>query len=144
MNTVKLIAVFVENKTGQLSRFTKILCEAGINIRWVAIATSEKFGVMKFLVDKYEVACQALRQEGLAVTQLDVLAVEVPDKPGGLHAVAEILAKHNINLENASGFVTQARKRAVLLIETKDVEQAGHVLKKQGLHLLNPEELTVM
>ncbi|MEI7733233.1 MAG: ACT domain-containing protein [Verrucomicrobiota bacterium] len=144
MNTVKLVTVFVENKTGQLARYTKILADTGINIRWVTIATSERFGVMKFLVDQFEPACQALRQDGLAVSQVEVLAIEVPDKPGGLHAVADCLARSNVNVENSSGFVTQAHQRAILIIETKDIEHARQALKKQGVHLLNPEELTQM
>ena len=50
MSTVRLLAVFVENKPGQSARITKLLAEARINIRWVTIASSGPFGVMKFLV----------------------------------------------------------------------------------------------
>ena len=108
MNTMNLIAVFVENRPGQTARITKILADAGVNLRWVTIANSGSFGVMKFLVDKREAAVQALKDQGLMVSLLDVLAVEVPNQPGGLRHVAELLGRGEINLDNCSGFVADS------------------------------------
>jgi hypothetical protein len=144
MNTVKLVGVFVENKPGQLARITGVLHEQSVNIRWVNIATSENFGVLRFLVDKGDAASQALRKQGFTVSQIDVLAIEVQDKPGGLHAVAELLSANGVNVENASGFVTSAHRRAILIIETKNFEHACDTLKKHGLHLLTQEELLTL
>ena len=139
MSALHLVAVFVENKPGETARITRYLAEAGANIRWVTVATSEKFGVMKFLVDKCEAALDILRTKGVTVSSPEVLAVEIKDKPGSLHAVADSLARHGVNVENISGFV--ANKRAVLLIEVQDVPRARGVLDKQGLRLLTPAEL---
>jgi hypothetical protein len=141
MSAVKLVAVFGENKQGQLAHLTMALSKALINVRWVTIATSDRFGVIKFLVDKFDEACQILRQNGFAVSTIEVLAVEVQDKPGGLSQVCELLADHNINVENSSGFVTSSHKRAVLIIETKDLDRARVVFKKQGMRLLSQEEI---
>ena len=71
---MKLLAVFVENKPGQTARITKIIADAGVNICWVTIANNGGFGVMKFLVDKLDLALQGLRNTGLMVSTLDVLA----------------------------------------------------------------------
>jgi hypothetical protein len=139
MSAVRLVAVFAENKPGETARITKILADAGVNIRWVTIATSEKFGVMKFLVDKWDLAQQSLKQHGLTVSSLEVLAVEVQDQPGTLHDVAHSLARNNVNVDNISGFV--ANKRAVLVIEVHGVASARAVLEKQGLRLLTQEEM---
>ena len=70
---------------------------------------------------------------------LDVIPVEVADQPGALQAVAECLAKDNINLDNTSGFV--ANQRAVVVIETQDTERAKALLVGQGLRVLSREEL---
>lgn len=139
MSATNLIAVFVENKPGQTARITKILADAGVNIRWVTIANSGSFGVMKFLVDKLEAAAQALKQKGLMVSLLEVLAVEVPNQPGALQNVAALLGQHNINLANCSGFV--ANNRAVLVIEVQELAQARTILEKAGLRLLTQEEM---
>src|SRR5271165_2663534 len=114
MNPMNLVAVFVENKPGQTARITQILADAGVNVCWVTIASSGSFGVMKFLVDKRDLAVESLRANGLMVSLLEVLAIEVENKPGSLQAVADLLSRNGVNLDNCSGFV--ANGRAVLLI----------------------------
>lgn len=138
MNTVKLVAVFAENKPGQAARVTEILAHANINIRCITVASSGAFGVMKLLVNDPDLACRSLKQEGFSATLMDVIAVEMPDKPGALHTVAYCLAARNINLCNTSGFV--ANNRAILVIEVENPVQAGEVLKEQGLHVLTQQE----
>jgi hypothetical protein len=136
---MNLLAVFVENKPGQTARITQILADAGVNIDWVTIASSGSFGVMKFLVDKREQAVAALKAKGLMVSLLEVLAVEVENKPGALQRVANLLSQHDLNLDNCSGFV--ANNRAILVIEAQDLAQARDVLQKHGLRLLTQEEM---
>jgi hypothetical protein len=139
MSAVNLIAVFAENQLGQMARITKALADAGVNIRWVTIATNETLGVIKFLVDKPDRAYQRLHEQGWTVSLVEVLAIEVEDKPGGLHAVADCFARNNINVENSSGFVSG--NRAVLLIEVQDVAKARQTLANQPLRLLSQEEI---
>jgi hypothetical protein len=139
MHAVKLVAVFAENKPGQTARLTKILADANINIRWVTIASIGAFGVMKFLVNDSQVAYEALKHEGYVATLVEVLAVEVPDKSGSLHAVANCLAEHQINLDNTSGFV--ASNRAVLIIEVQKVAEAREALQARGFRALTQKEM---
>jgi len=139
MSALNLIAVFAENKPGQTARVTKLIAEAGVNIRWFTIANSGSFGVMKFLVDQRDRAVATLKDKGLMVSPLEVLAVEVPDRPGSLQAVADLLGSNNINLDNCSGFVSN--NRAILVVEVHQVAQARTVLERQGLHLLSQDEM---
>ena len=141
MNDVKLVAAFAENKPGQVAHFTKILANANINIRWVAVTSTGPFGVMKFLVSDPALAYQALKHEGFVAKLVDALAVEVPDKPGGLHVVADCLAQININLDNASGFI--ANNRAIMVLEVPDVAKARDLLAKQGIRSLTQEEVPI-
>ncbi len=139
MPSTQLVAVFVENKPGQTARITGILAGAGVNIHWVTIANSGSFGVMKFLVDKPSQAVEALQQHGLMVSLLEVIAVEVPNRPGGLQAVADCLSRNGINLDNCSGFVANAR--AILIIEVHEPAQAQPLLVQQGWPVLQQEQL---
>jgi hypothetical protein len=139
MSAVKLVATFAENKPGQTARVTKILAEAGVNIRWVTIDNSGGFGVMKFLVDKCDQAFQSLKQHGVMVSLVEALAIEVQDKPGALQAVADCLAAHQINLDNCSGMV--AHNQAILVIELRELDQARALLQEQGLRVLTQEEM---
>lgn len=136
---MNLIAVFVENKPGQTARITKFLADAGVNVCWVTIANNGSFGVMKFLVDKQEPAVRSLKQAGLMVSLLEVLAVEVPNKPGALQRVADCLGRSHINLDNCSGFV--ANDRAILIVEAHQLAEAQTALEREGLRLLTQEEM---
>ncbi len=137
--STNLIAVFVENKPGQTARVAKILADAGVNIHWLTIANNGSFGVMKFFVDKAELAQQQLKQHGLMVSLLSVLAVETDNKPGALQRVADALGRKNLNLDNCSGFV--ANDRAVLLAEVRELDAAQATLEAEGFRLLSQAEM---
>jgi len=139
MKDIQLLAVFAENRPGQVAHFTKILAKANINILWATVASSSTFGVMKFLVDEPKLAFDALKHEGYVAKLMNVLAVEVENKPGGLFAIADCLTHHNINLDNASGFI--ANNRAILILEVPNVELGREVLQKQGFRVLIRKEL---
>jgi hypothetical protein len=136
---IKFIAVFVENKPGQTARVCGILAGAGINICWLTILNSGSFGVMKFLVDKCDLAVQRLKESGLMVSLVSVLAVQSDNKPGALQRVADALSRNHINLDNCSGFV--AGQKAVLLVETHEIEPACSVLESEHFKLLSQEAL---
>jgi hypothetical protein len=143
MSGVKQVAVFAENKLGQMARVTKVLSEAGINIRAVQIASSESFGVIKFIVDKPDLAYQKFKEKGFTASLNEVLALEMNDRPGGLYAIAELLSKNNVNVENAAGFVIDQQKQAVLIIEVKDVPKAKEIIiKNTNLRLFEEKEIS--
>ncbi len=139
MSPIRLLAVFVENRTGQTARVTRMLADAKISIRWVTITSQGSFGVMKFLVDDPELARQVLSQQGLMTSFLGVLPVQVEDVPGSLCAVAECLAAGGVNLDNTSGFV--ANGRAVVLVEAQDLGLALRLLQAQRFQVLSREAL---
>jgi hypothetical protein len=139
MKPVQLLAVFAENKPDQLARISKELADASVNIHWVGIADVQKFGVIRFLVDKCDLAYQWLKQHDFTVSLVEVLAVEVEDRPGGLHAVASALATERLSLSNISGFVFN--HRAILLLELAELARARAVLTRRHFHLLSEDEL---
>jgi hypothetical protein len=137
MDKVQQLSIFAENKPGRLEKVTRVLGENGINILATAIVSTNGFGVIKFMVDKCERALEKLREAGFTVTLSEVLAVEMKDKPGGLHDVVQILSEKGVNIENASVYVAESRKRAYLLVEVKDIEKAKQQLKNSGLTFLS-------
>ncbi len=139
MQPVRLLAVFAENKPDQLARITAALADAQLNIHWVGIADVRRFGVIRFLLDRPDQAFDTLKNHGFTVSFVEVLAVEVPDQPGALHAVASALSNANLSLDNCSGFVFN--RRAILLLETSDLNQARLVLTQQNLRLLSADML---
>jgi hypothetical protein len=133
MEQLKQISIFSENKPGRLKKITKVLAEEGVNILAINIASSNGFGVLKFIVDKCDLAYQKLKQKGFTVSLNEVLAIELIDKPGGLFEVATILSKKRINIENAYVLILESRKKAFLIVDTNDIEKAKKLLKHENL-----------
>ena len=90
MEQLMQISIFSENKPGRLTKITKVLAEEGVNILAINIASSDGFGVIRFIVDKCDLAAQKLRQKGFTVSLNEVLAIELVDRPGGLFEVSAI------------------------------------------------------
>ena len=78
------LSIFAENKPGRLAAVTQVLAKEKINIRATTIATSDTFGVINLIVDDPPRAKAALTKAGMTVTLSRVLAVVIPDQPGGL------------------------------------------------------------
>ena len=135
------ISVFAENKPGRMERVTRVLSEAGVNIRAITVATSGSFGVIKLLADNPERAYKALTDEGLSVSRSEIVALLMDDRPGGLHRVMGILGEEGINIEDAYGFVVEDKKRAVLVIEVEEVSEVLKLLTEKGLTTLSDEEI---
>ncbi len=140
MDKVMQISIFAENKLGKMEKVTKVLSDSKINILAISITSTNGFGIIKFMVDKPELALEVLKKDGFTVSLTEVLAIEMTDQPGGLHEVVGILAQNNINIENASVYVAESRKRAYLLVEVKDVDNAKKLLESTDLKFYRREK----
>ncbi len=133
MDKVTQISIFAENKLGKMEKVTKVLSDSKVNILAISITSTNAFGIIKLMVDKPELALEKLKEAGFTVSLTEVLAIEMTDQPGGLYEVVHVLAQNNVNIENASVYVAESRKRAYLLVEVKDIENAKQLLKKTDL-----------
>lgn len=140
MEQLKQISIFSENKPGRLRKITKLLAEEGVNILAINIASSNGFGVLKFIVDKCDLAYQKLKQKGFTVSLNEVLAIELVDKPGGLFEVASILSKKRINIENAYVLILESRKKAFLITDVNDIDKAKKLLKNENLRFFTAKK----
>ena len=84
---VEQIAIFVENKSGRLAEVTDILAKTGVNIRALSLADTADFGILRLIVNDTEKAKKVLKENGFTVRMNEVVAVEVPDRPGGLAGI---------------------------------------------------------
>ncbi len=141
MDKVFMISVFAENKPGRLERITKVLSEANINILAFSITSTNGFGVIKFMVNKWKEAYNLLKEKGFTVSMNEAIGIEMKDQPGGLYEVVKILSSKGINIESASVYVAETRKRAYLIVEVEDTAKAMEALKGENLKFLHPEDI---
>jgi hypothetical protein len=133
---VEQISIFLENKPGGLEEVTRILKDAGINIRTLSLADTTDFGILRLIVNDVETASRVLKEQGLRVSRTTVVAVEVPDRPGGLHGILEVLTKNGINVEYLYAFVERSGENAVIIFRLDAPDKAIEVLEQNGLTVL--------
>ena len=138
---VEQITIFLEYKPGGLEKVTKILKDAPINIRTLAVADTSDFGIVRLIVNNVELATKVLKEGGFTVSRTTVVAVEVPDRPGGLHSILEVLAKENINIAYMYAFVEKSGENAVMLFRFDQQDAAIEILLKNGITVLPGEKL---
>ncbi|MEW5786007.1 MAG: ACT domain-containing protein [Bacillota bacterium] len=138
---VKQISVFLENKCGRLVRVTQVLGEAGINIRALSIADTSDFGILRLIVDQPDQACSVLREKGIMATVNEVIAVEIPDIPGGLARVLAYLEEAAINIEYLYAFVEKPAQDALILIRVENAAEALRILLEKNVPVISGERL---
>ena len=133
---VEQISIFLENKPGGLEEVTRILKDAQINIRTLSLADTTDFGILRLIVNNVETANRVLKEHGFRFSKTTVVAVEVPDRPGGLHGILEVLSKNGINVEYLYAFVERSGEHAVIIFRVDAPDKAIEVLQKNGMTVL--------
>lgn len=139
---VEQLSIFIENKSGRLAEVTSILSNAGINIRALYLADTADFGILRLIVNDTEKAKNVLRFNGFTVEKTKVVAIEVPDRPGGLSSILNIIKNEGINVEYMYAFVEKSGENAIVIFRFDDSEKAVNVLRKSGVKIIEGEELS--
>ncbi len=139
--TVKQLSIFLENKPGALSTPCRLLANAGINIQSLALADTQKYGILRLVVHEWEKARELLQANGLVVKVTEVVALEVADKPGGLAGILEALEKAKINVEYLYAFTGKQKGNGVLFFRFDDPEAAIKALKTKKISVVGTTEL---
>lgn len=133
---VEQISIFLENRAGRLAEVTRVLGEAGVNIRALSLADTSDFGILRLIVNDNDKAKAVLKEHGFTVGKTNVVAVEVEDRPGGLNRILEILSKQNISVEYMYAFVQHTGKNAVVIFRFDDIDAAVKVLEENNVKVL--------
>jgi hypothetical protein len=145
--SVKQISVFLENRSGRLFELCDELGKSGINMRALSIGEAADFGVVRMIVNDPDAAQKMLTEAGFTVAETDVLAVAIPDVPGGLASLLAVLKEAEINVEYAYAFVARSGKKwygpmAIVSIRVEDPVAGEKALAAGGFTLLDAEEVS--
>lgn len=137
--TVKQLSIFAENRPGRLSAITELLAKNNINIRAMSVADTKDFGILRLIVNDAEKAVKALRDGGCAVSVTNVLAIQLPDRPGGLAEAMKVLYENNVSVEYMySAFVSEKSAEAYLILRADSNEAAEEAF--EGKYTLLTQE----
>lgn len=138
---IEQVSVFLENKSGRLAELTRVLGDAGINMRALMVADTSEFGVVRIVCDRPHEAVRALEGVGFGASLTDVVAIEVPDRPGGLADVLDVLGAEGLNVEYAYCFIDPSGSAAIDIVRVDDSARAAAALRAAGIVVREPETL---
>jgi hypothetical protein len=140
---IKQVSIFLENRAGRILEITEVLGQNKINIRALSLADTSDFGILRMIVDDATKTVAVLKEKGFIVKESWVVAVEVPDRPGGLASVLKILGGKGINVEYMYAFFEKPQDKALLIFRFEDPDEAVRILQENRIEISGKEKLGV-
>jgi hypothetical protein len=134
---IQQISLFLENKPGHLNGICHTLADVGVNIVTLSLADTQQFGIVRLIVEDWQKAKAALEAAGHLVNVREVVAAAVPDKPGGMAELLDIIGTSGVNIEYMYAFAFRHGKEAVLVFRFDDPDKAIEALKVAGRDVLD-------
>ena len=144
MANVRQISVFLDNKPNQLTGVMKLLKENGINLRALSIADTKDFGILRMIANDTDKTVDVLRKASYVVADPEVVAISIPDTPGQLSRVLDILGSDNVNIEYLYSFLGKSDKSVSFVIRVDDNDNASAALEKGGIIQLTENDISEM
>ena len=140
---VKQLSVFIQNRAGKIASIVKALGEAGIDIRAISIADTADFGILRMLVDNIEEAKNTLANQNCIVSVNEVALVAVPDSPGGLSSMLELMAGEGIDIEYMYSLIQRGEDMAYMVLRVSDENKLIEMMKKRGMETVSADALGI-
>ena len=125
------LSVHMENRPGALAELTEALTEAGVNILAISVPDTGEFGTVRILPHKALEAREALQEGGFPHAAVDVLAVELPHRPGSLAQMARLLADEHVVIRYAYATIPEGAEQSMCILRVDDIHKAEKILKKK-------------
>ena len=133
------LCVQMRKEAGTIQQLTEVLKMEGINILAISVSSREEDVFISMVVDDPEMAGNIFETKGLSFTKDEVIIAELPEHPGGLHAVFTPLKAAQINLLQCYSFLTPYSSQALLVIHVDRVKEAVTALEKNWIHLVGED-----
>jgi hypothetical protein len=141
---VKQISVSLENMPGKFLDVSERLGIEGINIRAISVADTSDISTVRFVSDDPEKIVNVLKSHGFSVRVTDVIAVEVPDHPGGLQAVLKPLRGSGINVLYLYTYLGKGKSgQPIVILGVDRTEEAIGILNRNWVHTFGKEIYTL-
>ncbi|MBB5021147.1 ACT domain-containing protein [Desulfurispira natronophila] len=139
---VQQISIFIENQAGRLADVARCLTEKDVNIRALSLADTQDFGILRLIVNDVHKARVTLEENNFTVGLTEVIAVKVPDRPGGMAEILVILDECGINVEYMYAYVDHGfDDNAVIIFRFENLDKAIQCLTEHGVHIVKSQDL---
>ncbi|MDD4120730.1 MAG: hypothetical protein PHG90_04010 [Clostridia bacterium] len=130
---INQIAVFLENRSGRICEFARVLKDANINIQTMNIADTSEYGILRAITDNNDKAIKVLKENGFNTASTDLIGFQVADKPGEMHKVLQLLDQERINISYLYSYAQVGSKTAAILLKVDFPDLAIKILNQNGV-----------
>lgn len=141
--TIQQISVFLENRAGQLAEIADVLAKNNIDLRALHIAETADYGVLRLIASRPKEAADILLAQGAVLSMTPVLAVAVPDEPGGLAKLLTLTAQAGMDIEYMYSMFGRGDNVAYMIFRVADAEGLEKVFSAQGIPAATGEDLGI-
>ncbi len=141
--TIQQISVFLENRAGQLAEIIRILAENGIDLRAIHIAETKDYGVLRIVASRPQEAVNILLENGFVLSMTPVLAVAVPDHPGGLSKLLDLVVEDGLDIEYMYSMFGEKNNMAYMIFRVADPNRLEKLFTSSGLVPASGEDLGI-
>jgi hypothetical protein len=135
------LSLFLENRPKQLRMPAKVLHEAGVNILTMSLADTQQFGILRLIVSDWNKGKKVLEENDCVVNVTEVIAIEVPDKPGGMDDILAVIEDDNLNIEYMYSYTFKQGERAALIFRFEDIDQAIKAFQGKGINVVDSADI---
>jgi hypothetical protein len=137
---VKQISISLDNMPGKFLAVSECLGNEGINIRAITVADTSDISTVRFVTDDPIKTENVLKSHGYSIKETDVIAVEVPDHPGGLQAILKPIKAANINVLYFYPYLGRGESgQPIVILGVDKTEDALALLKKNWVKTFETE-----
>jgi len=138
---VKQLSVFIQNRSGKIASIVKALSDAHIDIRALSIADTADFGILRMLVNDVDAAKTTLSKQNCIVSVNEVALVAVPDEPGGLSHVLELMAEEGVDIEYMYSLIQRDKEKAYMVLRVSDEKKLIQMFENHHMEAVSAASL---
>ena len=137
--TVNQLSIFLENRSGTLTKVLDIMKRTGIRIIASTIADTAQYGLFRVICSNPRQAYLELVNEGFAVAMSDVFAIEMDNRPGQVADTIKCFSDADISVIYMYSFMFHGQ--GLLIFRTDNTEEAREVIHRASLKSIAEKDL---
>ena len=137
--TVKQLSIFLENRSGTLTKVLDILKETGVRIIASSIADTAEYGLFRLICSDPQKAYDELAEAGVAVALSDVFAIRLDNCPGQVADTIKRFGDANISITYMYSF--QFHGQGLVIFRTDNTEEARELIHRASLQSIAEKDL---